>query len=442
MAGINAMAVAHDNGARVALVERDRPGGTCPLRGCIPSKALIRCAEVAHEISRAAEFGIRVGDWSVDFPAVMARVRGIIDRGANGTKGYLDSLERLDLIQGEAELDGPDAVRVDGRRLTAPTIIVATGAGFTPPQIPGLDSTPYLTSDDVILRITELPSRLVVVGGGPIGLELGQALSRLGAQVTIVEILERILPAVDVEVSGELVRMLREEGIEIIEGAEIERVEPGPDGGARVVLSNGVLEGDGLLIAAGRGPNTRTLRLEEAGVEAGDGGITVDSHLRTTQPSVWAAGDVLGAPYGQITHIARRQGVQVAQNALSLAAHDVSSDPGPRTIFTDPELVTIGMSEEQAREAGHEVRVGTGTFSGGKARAWGEEHGLARVITDARTKRILGAQILAYHSADLVHPIATAMAAGDGTGEPILRSYQVHPTLGEVVRSAVERAHG
>lgn len=442
MAGMNAAARAVNAGATVAIIERGRVGGTCPVRGCIPTKALIRSAEVAHEIRRAGEFGIRVGDVEVDFAAVMERVRGIIDRGSRGAQGWLESLEGLELIAGEAELDGPQSVRVGGRVVSAPRIVIASGAEPGVVPIPGLEVTPHMTSDDV-LALDELPASLLVVGAGPIALELGQALARLGTQVTMVEVAPSFLPGAEPELATALHGFLGEEGLRILAGATIHAVEP-TDAGVRMRLEHAgagrSLEASGLLVAAGRSASVEALRLAAAGVEGDRRGIPVDSRLRTSAEAIWAAGDVLGPSWGQFTHVARRQGVDVAENAMGIDPHDVPRDVGPRAIFTDPELVSIGLTEDGARAAEHEVRIGSATFSGGKARAWGEERGMVKVIADARTGRLLGAHVLAYHGADLIHPVAVAMQAGDGDGGPIARSFHVHPTLGEVVKSAVERS--
>ncbi len=183
-----------------------------------------------------------------------------------------------------------------------------------------------------------------------------------------------------------------------------------------------------------------SLRLASAGVEAGAHGIPVDARLRTSQEGHWAAGDVLGPPYGAYTHVARRLGREVAENALGLDPHDVDPDQGPRAIFTDPEFATVGLTEREAREAGHEVGVAVATFSGGKARAWGQERGLAKAVVDRASRRILGAHVLGYHAADLIHPVVVAMAAGDA--DALTGVYHVHPTLGEAVQGAVRSALG
>jgi pyruvate/2-oxoglutarate dehydrogenase complex dihydrolipoamide dehydrogenase (E3) component len=444
MAGINAAVRATEAGARVALVERWMVGGTCPTRGCIPSKALIRSAEIAHQARRAGEFGVRVGEVEVDFRAVMARVRGIIELGSNNTRKYLESLDGLDLVLGDARFTGPGRVEADGRTLRAPKVIVCTGAEPSVPPIPGLDRVQALTSDDVLLRVEELPRRLVVIGGGPVALELGQALGRLGAAVTLIEMAPRLLPGMEPALADALAEMLTEEGVEILTGTEVQRVEPASGGGVAVVVRRagveGVVTGDGLLVATGRAPVVNDFGLQEIGVEADDHGVRVDARLRTTRPDVWAGGDVVGPPYGMFTPVARRMGESAAENALGLDPHDVDPDVGPRAIFTDPELATVGLTEAAARDEGYQVRVGEASPSGGRARALGEEHGLCRVVCDARTGRILGAHVLLYHGAELLHPVAVAMAAGDGTAAPVLATPFIHPTLGEVVRSAVEQA--
>lgn len=440
MAGINAVGRAVGGGRRIALIERGRFGGTCPTRGCIPSKALIRSAEIAHEARRAAEFGIRVGSVEVDFAAVMKRVRDIIDKGSNGARKYVESLDGVEIVDGEATFTGADAVAVNGRELSAPTIVIATGADPTVPPIPGLDAVPHWTSDDLLLRVTELPKRLAMIGAGPIALELGQAMARLGSQVTIVEVAPRMLPTAEPEISDMLRGYLTDERIEILTGVEIVQVQPGPQIAIRHEGADRTITADALLVATGRGPALDALALDHTRVDANRKGIAVDRRLQTTQPGVYAAGDVVGLPYGAFTPVARRMGVSVAENALGLIPHDVDTDVGPTAIFTDPELTSVGLTEAAAREAGHDVAVGTATFTGGKARAWGEERGMVKVIVDRPTRRLLGAHILAYHGADLIHTLAVAMNAPGGTIDPILAMMHIHPTLGEVVVSAIQRA--
>ncbi len=441
MAGMNAAARASEAEASVVVVERDRVGGTCPIRGCIPSKALIRSAEVAHEVRSAAQYGIAVHGFDVDMGAVTDRVQAIIDKGAAGARGYLESLPGLRLVMGEARFEEPGVVSVNGERLRAPRVLVASGAEPIVIPIPGLAETPHLTSTDA-LALRAAPERLLVIGAGPIGLELGQALSRLGSRVTIVEAASRLLERADPEIGVALSELLTAEGIELIVDAKIERVSSRPAGGVRLTVTwDGAtreLDGDAVLLGAGRGPALEALALPIAGIETAATGIPVDARLQTSQPGHFAAGDVLGPPYGAFTHTARQLGRDAAENALGIDPHDANPDIGPNAIFTDPEFASVGMTEAQAREAGHKVGIGTSNFSGGKARAWGQERGLVKVIVDRAARRILGAHILAYHGADLIHPIVVAMRAGDP--DTILGAYHVHPTLGEPVQGAVRSA--
>ncbi|HMO00748.1 MAG TPA: FAD-dependent oxidoreductase [Miltoncostaeaceae bacterium] len=440
MAGINAAARAVEAGASVAVVERDRVGGTCPIRGCIPSKALIRSAEIAHEARHAADYGIQVDGVRVDMGAVIDRVQGIVDRGANGARAYLESLPGLRLVMGEAAFEKPGVVVVDGERIRAPRVIVATGNTPKPPPIPGLGETPYLTSSDVLVR-RELRERLVVVGAGPIGLELGQALSRLGSRVTMVEAAPRLLMAADPEMGDELATLLRGEGIDLLLGATVERTAPRGAGVRATVTADGAtrdIDADALLVVAGWASDVGALHLDRAGVDGGPKGVPVDARLQTSQDGHYAAGDVLGPPFGAYTHTARVLGRGAASNALDRDPHDVGPDHGPAAIFTDPEFVSIGLTEAAARERGLDVGVASSGFSGGKARAWGQERGLVKAVVDRATHRILGAQILAYHAADLIHPVVVAIQAG--SAEPLTKAFHIHPTLGEPVQGAVRSA--
>src|SRR5262245_27022746 len=441
MAGMNAAARAAEAEASVAVIERDRVGGTCPIRGCIPSKALIRSAEVAHEVRTAGEYGVRVDGFSVDVGAVIGRVQAIVDRGASGARSWLESLPGVRLVMGEARFAEPGVVTVDGRRLRAPRVVVATGAAPRPLPVPGLQEAGYLTSDDV-LTLRELPERLLVIGAGPVGLELGQALGRLGSRVTMVEIADRLLPGGEPEVGETLAGLLADEGIELLLSAEIARVETRPGGGPRLSVEHDgrtlALDANAILLGAGRGPQVETLRLEAAGVDGGPAGIPVDARLRTSQEGHFAAGDVLGPPFGAFTPTARRLGREAVDNALDIDPHDVSRDDGPTAVFTDPEAVAIGLTEAEARGAGHDVGVATSGFSGGKARAWGQERGVVKAVVDRASRRILGAHVLAYHAADLIHPVAVAMRSGGAA--PLRDAVHLHPTLGEPVQAAVRGA--
>lgn len=443
MAGINAAGRASAADASVVVIERDRVGGTCPIRGCIPSKALVRSAEIAHEVQTAAEYGIAVDGFRIDMGAVTDRVQAIVDKGANGARRYLESLDGVRLVMGEARFEEPGIITVNGESIRAPRVVIAAGAEPIVLPIPGLADTPYLTSTDA-LSLRVLPERLLVVGAGPIGLELGQALSRLGSRVTLVEVAPRLIANGEPEIGDELAELLTDEGIELLLDARIEHAAAPSGGGVRLTVTvdgrTRDVDGDALLLGTGRGPAFDALDLPAAGVETAKTGIPVTEQLETSQKGHFAAGDILGPPYGQFTHTARQLGVDAAENALGIDPHAANPDVGPRAIFTDPEVVSVGITESQAREAGHDVGVGLSRFSGGKARAWGQERGLVKVVADRGARRILGAHILAYHAADLIHPVVVGMQAGNV--DALLDAYHVHPTLGETVQGAVRSALG
>lgn len=438
MAGLNAVDRAVGDGRRIAVIERAMIGGTCPTRGCIPSKALIRSAEVAHQSRRASEFGVHVGEVAVDFAAVMARVRAIIQKGSDGTRRWVESLEGVEIVEGEATFTGPRTVAVNGRELTAPHIIVATGADPSVPPIPGLDRVAHWTSDDLLLRVDELPERLLVIGAGPIALELGQAMGRLGSQVTLIDIAPTLLPRSEPELVELLRQRLREEGIAIHLGVTIDEVRPGPQIALTIDGTATTLEADALLVATGRAPATTGLGLEHTAVGMERTGVSVDPFLATAQEGVYATGDVVGPPFGAFTHVARRMGIRAAANALGLDPAPADPDVGPTAVFTDPELAAIGLTEAQARAQGLDVVAESTGFGGGRARAMGEEFGGAKVVIERGTRRLVGAHVLAYHAADMVNALSIAMSAPGGTVDPIIAAYHIHPTMGEVVQSLVK----
>ncbi len=440
MAGLNAVDRAVGDGRRIAVIERALIGGTCPTRGCIPSKALIRSAEVAHQARRAAEFGIRVGEVSVDFPAVMARVRAIIQKGSDGTRRWVESLDGVEIVEGDATFADRHTVVVDGRELTAPHIVIATGADPSVPPIPGLDRVPHWTSDDLLLRVDELPARLLVIGAGPIALELGQAMCRLGSKVTLVDIAPTLLPRSEPELVALLRQRLDQEGIALHLGVTIDAVRPGPQVALTIDGQETTLEADALLVATGRAPATIGLGLEHTAVAVERSGVTVDAYLATTEEGIAAAGDVVGPPFGAFTHVARRMGSRATANALDLDRAPADADVGPTAVFTDPELAAIGLTEAQAREQGFDVVAESTGFGGGRARAIGEEFGRAKVVIERGTRRLLGAHVLAYHAADMVNTLSVAMSAGDGAIDPIVTAYHIHPTMGEVIQSLVKAA--
>ncbi|HXF71425.1 MAG TPA: mercury(II) reductase, partial [Actinomycetota bacterium] len=393
---------ASDRGARVGLVERGTIGGTCVNVGCVPSKALLRAAEIYHQAGHHGFAGIGTSAGRVDLAALVAQKDELVE--AMRKEKYLDLVEAFgfDVIRGHARFLGPDRVSVDGRELTAGAFLVATGASPSVPPIPGLEEAGYLTSTTA-LDLRELPGSLAVIGANAIGLELGQFFAHLGSRVVFFDVLDRIAPFEEPEVSEALAGILREEGAEVHAPARILSVSR--EGGLRVVRA----EVDGevrefpvehVLVATGRRPNTADLGLDRAGVELdGRGAVVVDGHLRTTNPRVFAAGDCTPAP--QFVYVAAYQGALAADNALDGGGREVDLRGLPRVTFTSPQIAAAGLTEAQAREAGRAVRTSVLPLSAvPRAIVNRDTRGLVKIVADEATDEILGVSILAEGAGD------------------------------------------
>lgn len=420
--------------ARVTLVERDRMGGDCLNTGCVPSKALLRSARAAHEARQATALGIRGVEPQTDFSAVMERVQAVIRRIEPH-----DSVDRyqglgVECIAGEARLRSPWEVEIDGRRLTTRNIVLATGASPSVPPIPGIEKTGYYTSDTV-WNLRELPGRLLVIGGGPIGCELAQAFCRLGSRVTLIDLADRILPREDPEVSSEMAGHLEREGIELLldmRPSEFTRHE-----GEAVLLAEhrdvSVRIGfDTLLVCTGRRARTTGLGLEELGIEvARNGTLAVNEFLQTRFPNILACGDLVG-PY-QFTHVAAHQAWYACVNALFgwLWRFRVDYATIPWCTFTDPEVARVGLSESEAREQGtpHEV-VRYDLDDLDRAIADEVAHGFVKVLVAPGTDRILGATIVGHNAGEVINEFVLAIRHGLGLNK-ILGTIHIYPTLSE-----------
>ncbi|HWQ23353.1 MAG TPA: FAD-dependent oxidoreductase [Gaiellaceae bacterium] len=402
--------------------------------GCIPTKALVRSAEAIHTARRGAEFGFRA-EVEVDFPAIVERASRIVATSRGGVERSLERDPRIELIRGWARFEAPGRISVDGRTLLSERVIVASGVRPHVPDVPGLAEAGYLTNETV-LDLQTLPARLIVLGGGAEGLELGQAFHRFGSRVTIVQRNRRLAPKEDPEISAAIEEILREEGIEILTGQAPVRVER-RGGTIRIETDAGrALEGDALLVSTGRRPHDLAeLGLAEAGIEGDpERGIAIDEELRTTAPGVFAIGDVMGRV--QHTHFATyTAGIAVA-NALAGEHRRYSLGRVPGAIFTDPEIASFGLTAEEARAQGRTVEVRRQELAKvGRARAMGETKGFVKFVVDADTDELLGMHVLAYHGADLLHEGVIA-AAGTGTLAPLTDCICIHPTFSEGVKAA------
>jgi pyruvate/2-oxoglutarate dehydrogenase complex dihydrolipoamide dehydrogenase (E3) component/uncharacterized membrane protein YdjX (TVP38/TMEM64 family) len=433
--------------AKVTLVERDRMGGDCLNTGCVPSKALIKTARVLTQIRNAQSYGIKHASAEVDFAEVMARVRRVV----KAIEPH-DSAERytglgVECIKGDARITSPWTVEIDSggqkRTLTTRAIVIAAGAEPFVPPIPGIDAVGCLTSE-TLWDLRELPRRLVVLGGGPIGCELAQAFARLGSKVTQVEMLPRLLPREDPEVSEMVRKRFEAEGIEVLVGHKAEafngKVLTASHAGGKVTI-----EFDQVLCAVGRVARTGGYGLEELGIPTTRSRtVETNEFLQTLYPNIYACGDVAG-PY-QFTHTASHQAWYAAVNALFAPLRRFRADYSviPWATFTDPEVARVGLSEAEAKEQGvaHEVTV-YGIDELDRAIADGTAHGMVKVLTARGSDRILGATIVGEHAGDLIAEFVAAMRHGLGMNK-ILGTIHIYPTLAEANKYAAgawKKAH-
>ncbi|MEI2677620.1 MAG: FAD-dependent oxidoreductase [Burkholderiaceae bacterium] len=438
--------------ARTTLVEDQKMGGDCLNYGCVPSKALIRVAKLARDIQQADAMGIRDANGRIDFAAVMARVQRVI----RDIEPH-DSVERytalgVDVVQARARITSPWSVeltRADGtvQTLTTRSIVIATGARPFVPPIPGLQQSGFLTSD-TLWGLAELPRRLLVLGGGPIGCELAQCFARLGSEVTQVEMAPHVLGREDEDASAVVAQALRDDGIELLTGHEAVRVET-IDGEHRLIVRQGQVERavafDRLLCAVGRSPRVEGYGLEELGIPLARGRtIETNACLQTLYPNIYAVGDVAG-PY-QLTHVAAHQAWYAAVNALFglFKRFRVDYSVIPRATFTDPEVARVGLSEAEAAAQGVSVEVTRFPLADlDRAIADGTTRGFIKVLTVPGRDRIVGVTIVGAHAGDLLAEYALAMKHGLGLNK-ILGTIHSYPTLAEAnkyVAGAWKRAH-
>lgn len=428
-AGFAAALKAAELGASVAIVERGALGGTCVNVGCVPSKTLIRAAEAKHHAEHPAFDGLRTRVESFDLATIVAKKAELV--AALQRAKYWDVLAAypsVRLMRGAARFRADGTVEVDGEPVPARKVVVATGASPWAPRISGLDRVEHLTSTS-LMELKALPASLVAIGGGAIGVELAQAFARFGTKVTILEALPRLVAAEDEDLSAELEASLAIEGIDVRTGLTIVEVA-GTPGRYRIVAEGRegrrAFEAEQLLVAAGRRPNTSGLGLAEAGISLGEKGeVLVDGQLRTSRSEVFAAGDVIGDP--AFVYVAAYAGALAAENALTDRTREYDLSVVPRVTFTDPALASVGLSERAARAAGHDVIVSKLPMKHvPRALAARDTRGLVKLVADAKTRRLLGAHILAPEAGDIVQQAVMAMRFGVGIDE---LGSMMHPYL-------------
>jgi pyruvate/2-oxoglutarate dehydrogenase complex dihydrolipoamide dehydrogenase (E3) component len=438
-AGLVCAAGAAGLGARVALVEKHRLGGDCLNYGCVPSKALLRCARAAAEARHAADFGVVVpGPVQVDFAGVMARMRRL-----RAGISHHDSVERfrglgVDVFLGEARFTGPDRVEVAGQTLEFARAVIATGSRPAMPGVPGLEKLGPLTNETVF-DLTELPRRLAVIGAGPVGCELAQAFRRFGSDVHLVNRSPRLLPKEEPEAASVVQRRFEREGVQLHLGAKplAAECDDTPDGPqwSLVIEENARplrLAVDAILTAVGRRPNVEGLGLDAAGVHTGPAGVVVNDYLQTTNPRVYAAGDVC-SPY-KFTHAADAMARVVLRNALFFRRARASELVIPWCTYTDPEVAHVGLTAQQAREQGVEAQtLRLPLYEVDRAILDGETEGFAAILARDGGDRIVGATVVAAHAGDLIAEVALAMTHGLGLAA-LSRTILPYPTQGEALK--------
>jgi len=429
--GLSVAAGAAQMGASTVLIERGVMGGDCLNYGCVPSKSMLAAGRVANTIRHAGRFGVNGHELQIDFGRVHDHIHGVISAIAPN-----DSVERFEglgvkVIRASARFTGPDTVEANGATIKARRFVLATGSRAAHPPIPGLNDVPFLTNETIFDR-KSAPEHLIVIGGGPIGMEMAQAHRRLGADVTVVQ-KRTILPKDDPDLVTVVRNRLTAEGVDLREGVEIARVERHGNGIAAVLSDGARIEGSDLLVAAGRQANVDGLGLEAAGIEFSPKGVKTDARLRTTNRRVFAVGDVAGGP--QFTHIAGYHAGIVIRNVLFRLPAKVDYSALPWVTYTDPELAHVGLTEAQARKAHKDVNVLTWGFEeNDRAQTERDTEGKVKVLT-LPNGRILGASIVGPHAGELIQIWCLAISQKLKIGA-IASMIAPYPTLGEAGKRA------
>lgn len=436
-------------GLKVAIVEKDkRLGGTCTLRGCIPTKQLLMSAHVYEQMQHAADFGVEASGIQLAFANVQKRKDKVVMKNSKGIE-YLMKKNKITAFSGTGKLSLPGKIEVssaDGKKETVNTknIIIATGSVVRP--ITGFDTDGQrVVNSDHILELKEVPKSLIVMGAGAVGVEFASVYSRFGAETTIVELLPRLVPLEDEEVSKELEKSFRKRGLKSQVDTKLEKLERSDKG---VVVTGKTskgeavkLEAEMLLVAVGRMPYTEGLGLEGTKIKVEKGFIQVDEFQQTGEKGVYAIGDVVPTPL--LAHLASKEGIVAAEH---IAGHKdvrpINLRLVPNCTYCDPEVASVGLTEANAREMGYEVKLGKFPFSAsGKARILGEEEGFVKIVSEAKYDEILGVHIIGPHATELIAEACVAMQL-ESTAEELGRTMHAHPTVSEAVMEAAEGVHG
>jgi dihydrolipoamide dehydrogenase len=440
-------------GLKTAVVERDPAGcgGTCLLRGCIPTKALLHTADLYEDFKNRKEFGITADNVGLDFPALMARKDRIVLRLSKGVEGHLFKKHKIALFKGQGRLEGARSVVVAGEagetRLQTKNVVLATGS--RPKAIPGIapDGRTIVTSDE-ILALKELPKSLIVIGAGAVGIEFASLFARFGAVVTVIEMLPRILPLEDEEVSAEAQKALGKQ-MAIHVGAKTEaalKTDKGVEVGFRTAQGESkTVTAELLLLAVGRGPVTDGLNLESTKAQLDRGYVRTNPSMATDEPGLYAIGDVVALPdraHPQLAHVASAEGIGVMERLAGKAVEPLNYDRVPSATYCRPETAGVGLTEAEAKKRGYDVRVGRFAFGNlAKPRILGHTEGFVKVVSEAKYDEVLGIHIVGPHATDLISEASLALRL-EATTEEIFRTIHPHPTLPETLMQAAEAVYG
>ncbi len=431
---------------KTALIERDKLGGICLNWGCIPTKALLKSAEVFEEMKQAKSFGLKADNVSADFPAIIKRSRRVADTNSKGVE-FLMKKNKVDVLYGKASFLSSSKIEVissDGSKseITARHIIIATGG--RPRSIPGIeiDGEKIISSKEALIMDNQ-PESLIVIGAGAIGVEFAHFYRTLGTKVTIVEMLDSLLPLEDKEVTAVLERSFKKNGIQMRTSTRVDGIKM-KDNGVEVTLSTGdkseTLKAEKALMAIGIQGNTEGLNLEKIGVKSEKGFIAVDEWYQTDIPGVYAIGDIIGPPL--LAHVASHEGLTCVEKIAGQDAHVVDYDSIPGCTYCQPQVASIGLTEEKAIEAGYHLKIGRFPYSAsGKARAIGARDGLVKLIFDKKYGELLGAHIVGAEATELIAELGLAKRL-EATPVELGKTIHAHPTLSEMIMEAAEDAEG
>ena len=428
-------------GAKVTLVEKDKIGGTCLNRGCMPTKALLHSAEVYHEATHSEDIGILGRDVAIDWAKVQANRQSVSDRLTGGVRALMRA-NKITVVEGDAVFTGPKTVKVGDKTLTADKIIIAVGSYPIIPGIPGVKESEACIDSTGALTLDHIPESLLVIGGGVIGIELGSAYQRFGTRVTVVEMLPKLLPLMDAELTAMVQAQLEAAGMEILTSStvlSVKDVASGAEVNVKTPSGERAISAEKVLVCVGRGPNTANLGLEKAGIKAEKGYIQVNDRMETNVPGVYAVGDCNGKL--MLAHAAMAMGEAAAENAMGGNA-SFNPDESPSCAYVGPEFACVGLTEERCKELGIEYKVGRfPTSANGKSMVVGATDGMIKVVAGAKYGEILGVHILADRATDLIEEAALAIKL-EATLDELISTIHCHPTVAEALHEAALAAEG